>query len=901
MKILKYMSARRLLSVLLCLAVLFAGMVWSGVGAATGKIDYDFEYNPGQNYAATVKATNNTYRENVRAWLRDDLSFAQSGSGAMWMSYLADTAVNVNPAFRIFDEDDTAFAPTKGAYYRITFSYYLETVNGDFEMRILFGSRSWASADTVTDSFYTLESVNSASKTGQWITVSRIVKCGYNRAHFALYAPEGGAMGTTVYIDDLKMEKITDTAELCTLTLDYGDGTTVTQYGEAGAYTPPTLLKAAYYFTGWYTDADCQTPYDGQLTGDTTLYAGWIRAGKVSHPGMMDFEHPYYANRGSINLSVGTAEVSDAYNHTGRGCYSLRVTTQSFNEIAGNTRPQFNLTDAAGTALRVKAGETYHVSFWVYVAETSAVGQVRYWLTVTESTEGYTNQKNDEVVYETNAVGSVGEWVRETVTISDLPRDGFLRLGICGQNENAAEFYVDDIHAVKLDSAATREGYEDYATEDVDFIHNGAAAITTGINRTEGGSRSLQLTGIGWGGLNRNQLTLVDPATREPYKLESGVYYNLSMWIYTTHSNFVPNVWLWGKDDPTYFIPTSADKSALADQFLYDGTAHSDAVSGRAEPGVWSHVHISFQMNEGPYLLMGITNGAVQNGGYSYFLDDVQVARAAAATITVVNGDSAGGTTVIDAYKGQKLGDVVSLFAQSNGELAGLYYDAEHYHMINSKARIESDSLTLYAKWRPWSGVCHHTDSCDTVCRLCGQVGAHQPSDSWSTDATGHWRACVLCDTYVTGDTHTYASACDGTCEVCGYDRGSSHTMVVRYTAAGHHAQCSACGISTAVVAHTYADANAPQCDSCGYVRYQSGDLDRDGDVDDQDVLILAYHLFVPEYYPFYQQADFNRDGKVNSDDALYLQNHLQDPAGYPLVTQQTPIISTDDDVYTLS
>ncbi len=619
------------------------------------------------------------------------------------------------------------------------------------------------------------------------------------------------------------------------------------------------------------------------------------------HSSVMDFESTSYSNQESINLSMGTAEVSANYNHTNEGSHSLRVMTNSFDHIAGNTRPQFNLTDAAGTPIRVKAGAGYLFSFWFYVPESSAVSAIRYWLTVTESTVGYTDQKDNERIYETsNIVGAAGQWTQVAITLNDLPRDGYLRLGICGNNATEIEFYVDDIHVMELDNPAIPEDYEDYATEDIDFIHNGDYSISTSTNHTVDGGRSLRLGGVSWGGLNRNQLTLVDPATREPYVLENGVYYTLSMWVYTVAEGFSPNVWLWPKDAPYTHIPTDADKTAMADQFLYDGKVEAQSDTGLLKAGEWTRITMTFLMKDGPYLLMGMTDGAVQGGGYNYYLDDVQVAPALPSVITVMDGET-GEPSTYNAYVGLNWRSALSIDLKTDYELIGVYYDAEYTRPLDWDSDINDTAITLYTQWRPCSGVCHHTHSCDTVCRICGKEGVHQPGEDWKTDAAGHWRVCTLCGAYVTGDDHTYAADCDGTCEVCGYERGHSHTMVAGYTATGHYTQCSLCGEATVPVAHTYTDVNDDQCNDCGYVRYTTGDLDRDGDVDEQDVLTLAYHLFLPEHYPFYQQADFNRDGRVNSDDALYLQHHLEDPVSYPLAIKTSPILAMDDDVYTLS
>ena len=63
------------------------------------------------------------------------------------------------------------------------------------------------------------------------------------------------------------------------------------------------------------------------------------------------------------------------------------------------------------------------------------------------------------------------------------------------------------------------------------------------------------------------------------------------------------------------------------------------------------------------------------------------------------------------------------------------------------------------------------------------------------------------------------------------------------------------------------------------------GDLDSDGDVDEDDAIYLLLYTFRASTHPMPegQNVDYNNDGVVNSDDAIYLKNHVTNPAQYPL------------------
>ena len=61
------------------------------------------------------------------------------------------------------------------------------------------------------------------------------------------------------------------------------------------------------------------------------------------------------------------------------------------------------------------------------------------------------------------------------------------------------------------------------------------------------------------------------------------------------------------------------------------------------------------------------------------------------------------------------------------------------------------------------------------------------------------------------------------------------------------------------------------------------GDLDGDGQINNNDVAYLLWHTLFPEDYPISDPADFDGDGKVNNNDVAYLLWHTLFPEDYPL------------------
>ena len=66
-------------------------------------------------------------------------------------------------------------------------------------------------------------------------------------------------------------------------------------------------------------------------------------------------------------------------------------------------------------------------------------------------------------------------------------------------------------------------------------------------------------------------------------------------------------------------------------------------------------------------------------------------------------------------------------------------------------------------------------------------------------------------------------------------------------------------------------------------LKYATGDLDRNGKVDEADAIYLLRHILFPDKYAIYAWSDFDADGKTSEADAIYLLRHVLFADKYPL------------------
>ena len=85
---------------------------------------------------------------------------------------------------------------------------------------------------------------------------------------------------------------------------------------------------------------------------------------------------------------------------------------------------------------------------------------------------------------------------------------------------------------------------------------------------------------------------------------------------------------------------------------------------------------------------------------------------------------------------------------------------------------------------------------------------------------------------------------------------------------------------------HNYIDG---VCENCGEeeLKWQLGDLDHDGDIDNNDVEYLLWYTLFPEDYPIEDFADFDHSGEVDNKDVEYLLWYTLFPEDYPLTVEE--------------
>ncbi|MBE6778726.1 MAG: hypothetical protein E7541_04990 [Ruminococcaceae bacterium] len=418
----------------------------------------------------------------------------------------------------------------------------------------------------------------------------------------------------------------------------------------------------------------------------------------------------------NLNLSSeGKMTVSLDQNHSAGGYYSLRVESSS---NAGGVRPQFNLVNAYGDAVKVQKGNTYKVSYWVYVGSDQPDTQMRWWLTITNRTDAYTAtpEKDAELVYEQAETLSANGWKQITAVVDNVPRDGYLRIGVARFGLGAKQvYYLDDIRvqtykAFEHTGTEEVENFETYPLGNVDFNRKGTAVVSDEMNHTEYGLNALRLTGMSWAGVDRNQFIITNPATKQPYELIKGDSYTLRFWVYYSSSvvdDFEVNAWILGVDDPKTVL-------SKKDKCEWDGPIAPVTNDGEMLPDEWNCYEITFTATHGKYLLMGITNGKVMGGGYHFYIDDIEVDKPIPAVVTFDpnGGQFEGMDASLINDKGQYVErTAVGLYTagpevdpyRKGYKFYGWATDAKgesQFDILTSS--IDAAELTLYAIWGEW-------------------------------------------------------------------------------------------------------------------------------------------------------------------------------------------------------
>ncbi len=532
----------------------------------------------------------------------------------------------------------------------------------------------------------------------------------------------GGTTGTIDLSDRENQASVAEYGATRTVTLEAGkwQGVSV-QIADLQGKNPELCRNPYVTLAAWFAGATANNskPVYIDNVSLTSYYAV-----DVTRENILCFEDTDAFGFGKeLNISAeGSMEVMLEQNHTDPGYHALKVTSMS---NYGGFRPQFNLQNARGEAVRVEAGKNYRVTFWAYLPERAGSTDLRWWLTVTDRTDGYNSgtEKDAELVYETNAAGiTAGGWQQLAVTLENLPRSGYLRLGICGAAAAQTVFYLDDIRVNEqktftLTGKETVLDFEKYNLDDGDFIRYGTGYVSDEQNRTEDGSNSLRLEGVSNSGAYRNQMMLTDPATKKPYVFEKGKDYTLTFWLYggsEYNANFAVNAWVWGTDDPATAFTTAAEKNDKNGTYEFDGSVTPVSGDGLFLPDEWNCYQITFKATNGKHMLFGLTDGSRQDGAYVYYVDDMTVTTPQPAVVYFDPNGGSFGSDMVDqlndkgqyeasTFVGMAVVGPESTPSRSGKRFDGWALDRDGKQLFDLTADVVgAPALTLYAVWGDW-------------------------------------------------------------------------------------------------------------------------------------------------------------------------------------------------------
>ncbi len=480
----------------------------------------------------------------------------------------------------------------------------------------------------------------------------------------------------------------------------------------------PSLGTSSYLTLGAYNA-------DGTAAGGKALFIDDLSLRLYSIPtvdrNILSFEAHEVGQELGIPSVGGTVTVSAEQNHTADGYFSADM---SVIGGGGATRPQFNLTrgEFGDEEITVEAGKNYRVSFWVYLPEEYAAKAtvLRYWLAAVQGDETFADgtAKDAAKIYEASTGGTgndttdikltAGQWQKITAEVTNCRHSGKLRLGVATE-PSGTHLFVDDVEVLEYrifgepDPTATVQSFERFNIGDVNylgteqsFVLRNTAVISNDYAYT--GTQSLRCTTAGFGGIDRNQLVMIDPATDKPYELEKGKFYTLSFWLYGSeeYDQISANFWLLTTDN---IDGTITNKDAAE----YDMVRKTQSVY----TGQWVQLTATFEAKNGKHLVLGITDATGEKTATTeatqYYLDDITLSTPEFVTVKFDTNGSADTVEPIEAVKGAVIPQKPEIDPYlENYEFLGWFLDKECTQPFNLDLEPVPGNITLYAGWQRW-------------------------------------------------------------------------------------------------------------------------------------------------------------------------------------------------------
>ena len=244
------------------------------------------------------------------------------------------------------------------------------------------------------------------------------------------------------------------------VTFDYNyEGSTATVSTLAKGQTlsrPTNPTRSDYVFTGWYTDSSCTSRYSftGDITSDTTLYAGWKQM-SMSYAYSETQLDPAYYNSSSYYYLTSTSSTSSSNikhiylvaeesgthyiywknsNSSSYYCYYLQI----YNLTTGTTIRSYSTSGTSSTSFG-----SYYSSFSCSAGDVIVVSLYRYYTSYSSTAyfyfNGFSSAPTSSAVSNSDSPKTVNVTYGEEFTLPTLSKTGSAFLGWYDEDDNLVE------------------------------------------------------------------------------------------------------------------------------------------------------------------------------------------------------------------------------------------------------------------------------------------------------------------------------------------------------------------------------------------------------------------------------------------------------------------------------
>jgi len=325
-----------------------------------------------------------------------------------------------------------------------------------------------------------------------------------------------------------------------------------------------------------------------------------------------------------LNSNVCTIVVSDEI-PAFAGSHTAKVTSAV---KSGNGRPQLTVLDAGGNKIRVFKGRSYEFTFQVFIPTGSNEYGFSYWLAAAPDEAPFTSAySKDAYVLAEVSSGSQptqGQWTEITMTVSNCPYSGLLRLGLTGDINEEHSFYIDNLSVAEtvLDYDMDSQSFEIYNEGDKLSLGTGAAAVTATTEDAHAGTFAAKVVATG-NGIDGTPQMLVTDAAGAPIVVEKHGKYNISFYVCLPLDTADTAVCYW---------LTAGDDTPFSSAHPRTGVVVDTQTVTITDKGSWQYVLVAIDdCAAAGNLRLGITGAA--DAPLTFYLDDVLVkTRTAGAT-----------------------------------------------------------------------------------------------------------------------------------------------------------------------------------------------------------------------------------------------------------------------------